>query len=184
MKSYIILAGFMLSFAFAAAQTYPQPMAASSDPRVESAPGISRLLSAKPRLHGIRDRRERMTLRLTGIYTWKEVLYYRLQVTNHSMVAYDPGLLRFSIRDRKMVRRHAFQEIDQQGLLASGNMDPVGAGERRVWIVALSKEVPSGAQYQVINLLERHGGRHFRLKVGFRKILRARIVNDLQLRGN
>ena len=180
MKSSFIMAGLMLSFARAGAQADPAG-AAPPAPFIKSL--TARIVSAKPQLHGIEDRKEQVTLCLTGIYTQGEVLYYRLLLINHASVAFDPGLLRFCIRDRKMIRRHSFQEVDQQALLAYGNMEALGAGERRVWIVALPKEIPSGAQYLVIDLVERRGGRHLQLRVGSRKILRAKIVNDLQLQG-
>lgn len=160
MKSSIILIVLLLLFAYTRAQA---PVKASS--------------------HGPRDSREHMTLALTGIYTHGDVLYYRLLVINHAAVGYDPGLLRFSIQDRRMVRRHAFQEIDQHAVLVSGSMAPLGPRERRVWMAALRRTVPGRSQCLVIELLERHGGRHLRLRLGWRRILRARVVNDLQLTG-
>lgn len=129
--------------------------------------------------HGPSDKGGGVSLRLTGVYSHDEVLYYRLFVENSSHLIYDVDVLRFSIRDRKRVRRHAYQEIILDPIWIRGDSLRVPPGGRAVWWVALPKEVLEPEQYLSIAMLERHGGRHLYLSLGSRSILRARIVNEL-----
>ena len=164
MKSLVMILGLMLSFAYARAQV--DTMA-------------SRILNAPHRWHGIRDSREGITLKLIGIYTENAVLYYRLEVTNHSRVPFYPDSPRFYIRDKKRMRRHAFQEMDQKPTETIGGMEPIEAGQTRVWVVALVKMIPDVNQCLVVDLRERGDTRSLKLTIGCRRILKADFVNDL-----
>jgi hypothetical protein len=125
------------------------------------------------------DRNEGMTLKLTGIYSRDEVLCYRLETRNRSPLVYDVAGLRVTVRDRKVVRRHAFQEVVLTPLWIRGDSLRVGPGQKARWRIALPKEVLSREQYLCIRLLEQHGQRDLLLKIGYRSLLRAKIVNDL-----
>jgi hypothetical protein len=125
------------------------------------------------------DRKEGMTFTLTGIYSRDEVLCYRLETRNGSPLVYDVAGLRVTVRDRKVVRRHAFQEVVQTPLWIRGDSLRVGPGKKACWRIALPKEVLPPGQYLCIRLLERHGQRDLMLKVGYRSLLKAKIVNDL-----
>ena len=122
---------------------------------------------------------EGVQLTLTGIYTHDEILYYRLVVVNRSNLVYDVDALRFSIKDRKKLKRHAFQEIFLDPLWFRGDVTRIPPGARVVWWVALRKEVLPKDQYLDIGLLERHGARHLHLSVKYTSVLHAKIVNQL-----
>ena len=125
-------------------------------------------------LGGIRDKCEGMSFCLTGIYCQDEVLYYRIAAVNQSPLIYDVDGLRCTIRDKKVLRRHAIQEVDMTPLWIKGDSLRVAPGQRSVWLVALRKEVLPPGRYLSIGLLERHGSRDLELKVGYRQLLRAK----------
>lgn len=129
--------------------------------------------------HGPSDHGGGVSLRLTGVYVHDEVMYYRVFVRNHSHLVYDVDLLRFSMRDRRQVRRHAYQEVILSPIWIRGDSLRVPPGGRAVWWVALPKEVPSSEQYLSITMLERHGSRNLRVSVRSRSILSARIVKEM-----
>ena len=122
---------------------------------------------------------EGVQLTLTGIYTHDEILYYRLVAENRSNLVYDVDALRFSIKDRKKLKRHAFQEIFLDPLWIRGDALRIPPGARVVWLVALRKEVLPRGQYLDIGLRERHGARNLDLAVGYASVLHAKIVNQL-----
>ena len=128
-------------------------------------------------LGGARDKREGMSFSLTGVYTRDEVLYYRIAAVNHSPLIYDVDGLRCTIRDKKVLRRHAIQEVNMVPLWVKGDSLRVAPGERSVWLVALRKEVLPPGRYLSIGLLERHGSRDLELKVGYRQLLRAKRID-------
>ena len=137
----------------------------------------SLLVGGASTVHSIRDHREGMSFRLTGIYSRDEVLYYRVEAFNNSPLVYDVDGLRCAIRDQKVVRRHAIQEVTMVPLWVKGDSLRVGPGRRAIWLVALRKEVLPPGQYLSIGLLERHGGRNLELKVGYRRLLEAAILD-------
>jgi hypothetical protein len=117
-----------------------------------------------------------MSFLLTGVYTRDEVLYYRLEAVNRSPLIYDVDGLRCTIREKKVLRRHAIQEINMPPLWIKGDSLRVAPGQRSVWLIALRKEVLPPRRYLSIGLLERHGSRDLQLKVGYREILRAKRI--------
>lgn len=127
-------------------------------------------------LAGIRDTREGVSFCLTGVYSKDEVLYYRLVAVNHSPLIYDVDALRCTIRDKKVLRRHAIQEVDMAPLWIKGDSLRIAPGERSLWLVALRKDVLPPGRYLSIALLERHGSRDLELKVGYKQLLRAKRV--------
>jgi hypothetical protein len=138
----------------------------------------------RPYLHHISAHVEEMDFALTGVYVDGETLCYRLLVANHSHLIYDVDQLRFCIRDRRKVRRHAYQEVFPEPLWIRGDTRGVGPGETKIWWIGLPKEVLSNKEFLQIDLLERRGGRNLQLHVGYRTILGARVVNELQLLGS
>lgn len=126
--------------------------------------------------HIDRDRREGITFRLTGVYTRDEVIYYSIEAWNHSPLVYDVDGIRCSIRDRKMMKRHAFQEITMAPLWIKGDSLRLGAGKRAVWIIALRKEVLPPDQYLSIQLLEQWGSRNLEVRVGSRILMKAKLL--------
>jgi len=177
MKACLLIATFMLTFTLGRAQSHGPSQGTSRDTAIRN--DAVAVMSRKPFIHGVRDREEQMDLRLTGIYSRGEVLYYRLELVNHSALIYDIDQIRLSIRDKKKLNRHAWQQVFMEPLWIAGYATTLDPGEKRVWVVALRKEVLSTYQYLAVDLLERHGGRNLRLSVGYKKILRTRFVNEL-----
>jgi len=127
-------------------------------------------------VRGIRDQKYEMSLRLKGLYIEKDILYYQLEIENLSNVTYDIDMLRFYIRDKKLSRRTATQELDQVPLYIYGNAAAVPGMSNQTIIVAIPKFTIPDKKLSVVQLTEKNGGRNLRLQISNRKIVRARPI--------
>lgn len=117
--------------------------------------------------------------KLIGIYIKDEVIYYQLEIHNHSPLDYDIDLLKFFIVDKKKSKRTAIQENELLPLHVAGNKTKVKAYNFSVIVVALDKFTIPDAKFLGIRMMEKNGGRHFNLRVYNNQILKAKILPDL-----
>jgi len=118
--------------------------------------------------------------KLIGIYIKDDVIYYQLEIHNHSPLDYDIDLLKFHIVDKKKSKRTAVQENELTPLYVAGNRSKVKAYNFSVIVVALDKFTIPDAKFLGIQMMERNGGRHFNLRVYNNQILKARVLADLR----
>ncbi len=118
--------------------------------------------------------------KLVGIYIKEDVIYFQLEIHNHSPLDYDIDLLKFHIVDKKKSKRTAVQENELLPLHIAGNRSKVKAYNFSVVVVALDKFTIPDAKFLGIQMMERNGGRHFNLKVYNGQILKARVLPDLR----
>jgi conjugative transposon TraN protein len=130
-------------------------------------------------MSGIRDKSWDIQADIIGIYIKENVLYYQLCLENQSSIDYDIDFVRFYIRDKKKGKRTATQENELKPLYVAGNTKQIMANNHSVIVVALDKFTIPDAKYLAVQINERNGGRHLLLKVGNRKIIRAKILPDL-----
>ena len=117
--------------------------------------------------------------KLTGIYIKEDVIYYQLEIHNHSPLDFDIDLLQFHIIDKKRSKRTALQENELVPLYIAGNKSTVTAYNFSVIVVALDKFTIPDAKFLGIRLMEKNGGRHFNLKVYNGQLLKARVLPEL-----
>ena len=121
-----------------------------------------------------------VSTRLTGIYIKDDVIYYQLEIHNHSPLDFDIELLRFFIADKKKSKRTAIQENELVPLHVAGNRTKVKAYNFSVIVVALDKFTIPDAKFLGIQLMEKNGGRHFNLKVYNGQVLKAKVLAELR----
>ena len=131
-------------------------------------------------IYGIRNTSWRVQADVTGIYIKDETIYYQLELTNNSSLDYDIDYLRFYIRYKKKVKRTSLQEIELQPQYIAGNPSDVRANSHLTLVVALDKFTLAEKKDLVIEISEKNGGRNLVLKVGNRKIIKAKILPDLK----
>ncbi len=137
------------------------------------------ILDNRGMLKGIRDKSWDMQARITGIYIKDHVIYYQLLLCNQSPIDYDIDLLRFYIRDKKKGKRTAAQEIECIPLYTAGNHQQIKAYNFSVVVVALEKFTIPDAKLLRVQLMEKNGGRHLKLKITNSKIVKAVVLPDL-----
>lgn len=135
-----------------------------------------RIAVRKSILRGIKDKGSEMELRLSGVYIAGDVIYYQISLENNSNINYDIDQFRLYIQDKKKARRTATQEIEQRPLFIYGNNKVIPARSKQVLVVALRKFTIPDKKRLVMEMMEQHGGRHLKITIGNKTIVKAALV--------
>jgi conjugative transposon TraN protein len=127
-------------------------------------------------VENIRDEDYRMQMSVKGIYIHNDVIYFQLELKNNSPITYDVQSLRFSILDKKRVKRTATQETDMQPLYVLGNQDRVRSSSEQTVTVALPKFTIAGKKYLNVELMEKNGGRNLSFRISNKDLMRAKPI--------
>ncbi len=122
---------------------------------------------------------EGVRLKVKDLLICGDTLCYVLELRNQSPLSYTIAAMRYAVKDQKVIRRHAYQEISKTPLWVSGYRSRLGAGERLEWRVAFLQEALSKNQRFDITVYERHGARHLGVSIRWKRLLKARYVNEL-----
>ncbi|WP_114782990.1 conjugative transposon protein TraN [Botryobacter ruber] len=148
---------------------------ANTDLNSEQLKTITNLLAGDPRFcYGIKDKAGKVKATLEGIYVQGNTFFYRLVLSNKSPVPYELDFIRFSLRDRKQVKRMATQEEERVPLYAYGyDEKTVEAGSQKVLVFALEKVPITKGKELVVELFEQNGGRHLQLRIRSKDLVQA-----------
>jgi conjugative transposon TraN protein len=111
---------------------------------------------------------------LRGIYIKENVIYYQLYVKNHSNINYDVDFIKFYIRDKKLVKRTATQDIEVPSIFEYNPASTIAGNTDLTKVFALQKFTIPDDKDLVIELYEKNGGRHTKLVVPNDVIVQAR----------
>lgn len=120
--------------------------------------------------------RNQMKLFLMGIYIQDNTMFYHVRISNHSNIPYHTELLRFYIRDKERVKRTASQEVSQQPIFHKGNPERIHGLTSEDIVFALPKFTIPDAKLLVVELMEKNGGRHLKLAIKNRTIVKAKLI--------
>lgn len=138
------------------------------------------ILDNPKRAKGIEDSKWQVSTQVIGIYVKDNIMFYQIEIHNHSSLDYDIELLRFYIRDKRRGKRTAVQENDLKPLYVAGNILQVKAHSNTTVTVALEKFTIPDEKYLAVQLMEKNGGRHLFMKISNKKIMTAVILPDLK----
>lgn len=135
-----------------------------------------RAMNAKSYRPGLKAQRNGIALYLKGIFVQEGVLYFRMRIANFSNIRYDIDQLRFFIRDEKVMKRTASQELEIAPLYVNKSFTDI-AGKSVVTVVfALPKFTIPDQKFMAIQVIEKNGGRHVALRVDNRHILTSIVI--------
>jgi hypothetical protein len=126
-----------------------------------------------------RDKKEGVAFSVKEIRIHGDTLCYVFEFNNHSPLSYTIGLLRYTIKDRKVIRRHAYQEIRQYPLWVRDYQFRVPAGQRNEWSVAFLQQALGKNQRLDIDIYEQRGARNLRISLNWKNVWKAKFVNEL-----
>lgn len=116
---------------------------------------------------------------LEGIYIKENVIYYQLIIKNKSNINYDIDFIKFYIRDKKLVKRTASQDIEVP-FIYEYNPESTVKGKTEIQkVFALQKFTIPDDKDLYIELYEKNGGRQSKLKIGNDLIVAARQPKTL-----
>jgi hypothetical protein len=127
------------------------------------------------------SRSEKVEAGLHGIYLKDSLLWFALELRNHSPINYIPEYLRWYIRDRRVLKRTAIQELPVTPVYAAGLKQIPAGTELDDWIgfrpfaIARDKEL-------VLEIGESGGARPLILIINHKEILNAKTLTHEQVK--
>ena len=133
----------------------------------------------KPQIKHIGYKRYGLQTLLTGIYIDSEGwLYFGIEMRNDSRIPFDIDHIRMYVRDKRLPRRTAVQDIEIVPVRRLPPLSEIDTGKtgRTVWAIP-KMTIPDGKALH-IDIYERGGGRHQSLRVENRDILAAKPIPE------
>ena len=133
----------------------------------------------KPQIKHIGYKRYGLQTLLTGIYIDSEGwLYFGIEMRNDSRIPFDIDHIRMYVRDKRLPRRTAVQDIEISPVRRLHPLSEIDTGKtgRTVWAIP-KMTIPDGKALH-IDIYERGGGRHQSLRVENRDILAAKPIPE------
>ena len=133
----------------------------------------------KPQIKHIGYKRYGLQTLLTGIYIDSEGwLYFGIEMRNDSRIPFDIDHIRMYVRDKRLPRRTAVQDIEIVPVRRLHPLSEIDTGKtgRTVWAIP-KMTIPDGKALH-IDIYERGGGRHQSLRVETRDILAAKPIPE------
>ena len=125
---------------------------------------------------GLKDKNAGMEFEVGNIFIDGDILLLRMTLTNRTQIGYTTDFMRFYIRDAKIRKKTAVQQIEQDILFTFDYPEEIPAHESRTFTVAMNKFTIPDKKRLVIEIRERNGGRHFLYKLKNKSLLGAEEV--------
>lgn len=119
---------------------------------------------------------------LKGIYSHGELLFFHLHLKNRSTVAYNMDCIAFKIVDKKIARRTAMQEQMIVPVRSFNQVTGVGGNKEERTVFVLPKFTIPDDKQLIIELMEKDGGRNQTLTVENSDLIRAEIIDNLNVK--
>lgn len=133
-------------------------------------------LVSREKVRGVKDKRFGIQVKLNGLFIHDDVMYLRISIANKTNINYNIGQLRFYIRDQKKSKRTATQELELKPLYVKDDSSVIVGQTEKVFAYAFPKFTIPDKKYLAIELMEKNGGRHLKLKVLNKTIIRAKLL--------
>ncbi len=117
-------------------------------------------------------------VQMNGLFILDNVMYYRVNIQNYSNINYDIDQLRFYIRDKKIAKRTARQEIEVTPIHIHDNTGVVDGQSQHTIVYALPKMTIPDQKQLFIQVMEKNGGRHLELQIKNKIIVKARTIDQ------
>jgi len=131
---------------------------------------------SKEKISRIKDKRFGICMKLNGLFIHDNIMYLRMSIANKTNINYNIDQLRFYIRDQKKTKRTATQEIEINPLYVKDDTAVIVGQTERVFVYAVPKFTIPDKKYLVIELIEKNGGRHLKIKVRNKTIVQAKLL--------
>jgi conjugative transposon TraN protein len=137
--------------------------------------------SNKLKIKHIGSRKFGVQYLLKGIYTHNDLLFFHVQLKNTSTVPFDVDYVTFKIVDKKIAKRTSIQEQILNPLRAYNNMTVVDGNKDERMVFTLSKFTLPDDKQLIVELSEKEGGRSQTFVVENADLIRAEVINNLEV---
>lgn len=129
------------------------------------------------------ERKDRIEATLRGIYVHNDVLYFNLSMKNLSHISYDIDYVRFTVQDKKKLKRTASQvkPVEPARVFNGGRSGRINPKTAYRAIYAFQKFTISPEKILVVEIAEKKGGRNIRFTVRHSDIIAASSIKKVTL---
>lgn len=135
-----------------------------------------RILAKRKFLEKPKDHRFKTGITLYGIYIHRNVLYFQLHLHNKSNIPYDVDQFRIYIKDKKIGKRTASQELDITPEFIEGNNHRIDGDSGQTVVMAVPKFTIPNKKLLYMELLEQSGGRNLKIRISNKQLIKARGI--------
>lgn len=133
------------------------------------------------RVRHIGSRRFGVQFLLKGLYAHGDLLYFHTETRNKGNVPFDVDFVTFKIVDKKVVKRTAMQEQVIYPLRAYNYATRVDGGKAERTVFALPKFTIPDGKMLVVEMSEKHGGRHQAFEVQGEDVANAENIDEVRV---
>lgn len=131
----------------------------------------------KPSIRGPKQERFQVGIKLNGVFVKGDYLIFQLKLSNRSSLKYDIDQLRLYIRDKQVAKRTAFQEQEVEPIFVAGNQLAIGPVSEHSLIYIVKKFTIPDKKVLVLEMLEKNGGRHLKIRLKNKHLINAITIN-------
>ena len=118
---------------------------------------------------------QQMKVILRGIFISDHLMWFKIEIFNHSEVDYQPEYIRFSIQDKHTGKRTAVQENEKIPVWQTPN-DPIPGQESKTIVYAFQAFTMDKDKKLLIDISEKNGGRILTLKIPSALLLKSKFL--------
>lgn len=119
---------------------------------------------------------------LKGIYSHNSLLYFHMQLKNSSNVPFNVDYITVKIVDKQVAKRTAIQEQVIMPLRAYNQLTVIGGKRTERTVFTLPGFTIPDDKQLIVELAEQNGGRHQAFVVENADLVRAKVINELQVK--
>ncbi|GHU68030.1 conjugative transposon protein TraN [Bacteroidia bacterium] len=138
--------------------------------------------SNRQKIKHIGSRKFAIQYLLKGIYTHNDLFFFHVQLKNTSTVSFDVDYVTFKVVDKKIAKRTSIQEQIIHPLRAYNNMTVVEGNKDERMIFTLPKFTLPDDKQLIVELSEKDGGRNQTFMVENADLIRAEVINNLEVK--
>jgi conjugative transposon TraN protein len=131
---------------------------------------------ARRNIHNVKVRKDEMRFSIDGFYVHNDLMFFKVALANESRINFAVERLRLYIADRKQSTRTASQEIEIEALFILGGSNSVEGRSHVSYVIAVPKFTISNGKDLVLEMTEKGGARHLKLKLKNRHIMKAASI--------
>jgi conjugative transposon TraN protein len=118
---------------------------------------------------------QQMKVVLRGIFISDHLMWFKMEIKNHSEINYLPEYVRFSVQNKHTGKRTAFQENEKIPVWQTLN-DPITGQESKTIVYAFQAFTMDKHKKLLINISEKNGGRILTLKISSTLLLKSKFL--------
>lgn len=119
---------------------------------------------------------------LKGIYIQNGQYYFHTEVRNHTNVPFNIDFITFKVVDKKLAKRTVVQETPVIPLRTYKALEGIGGKSKQQNVFLVDQFTIADDKVFLIEIFEKNGSRHQTLQVENFDLIKARLINKMQLK--